>query len=66
MTQRILIEINSKKYQALYRREDIYAFSILKKVKQRATTKQKARKCDPWSREETVNESRHRDGPGGI
>lgn len=37
-TQKTLTEINSKKYQALCRREDIYFSSTHNKIKQRAMT----------------------------
>ena len=69
-TQRTLNEINSKMYQALYRREVIYVCSIPSKIKQRAavttSTKGSHVTCDSWSREETVNGNGHRDGPDGL
>lgn len=39
---------------------------LTKLSKEQQQHQQKARKCDPWSREEIVNESRHRDRPHGL
>ena len=53
-----------KNYQAFFSEKDIYVYYCLNKIKEWATTTTKRlKKCDRWSREETVNESTHRDGP---